>query len=261
VDPVETKGLPWDIGHCMGVARSLMDHVAAASPGGRIGPDDATGRPASTPGQAISMATRLKHDNPETSRPGRETGWAYLQTLAAMCRSDGNPALSLLRERFSIALQADAINRAGYGALRLLMLADLFHQIQPREGTLHQVGRPCLQFIWGFDPDCAIICRAVLEAALDRRVAEGSAAPSPHQPGAHGLHLVECGTLQQDEGIPSAEALGLVRQVEQLAKKAVQGRLFGPEKALEAVRGTVTVLEELGGRKPQGAEATSLLPL
>jgi hypothetical protein len=261
VHPVETARWVWDFGQLMGIAASLMHRVSSASQGRHVEPGHATAYLGSATARSESLETRAGQGGPEQAETGnsvrRVIGWRCLQKIAATCRSDENPALRLVWERFSITLLADAISRADSGALRLIMLADRISQVQPSEGTLHQVGQPCCQFVWGFDLECAIACRAVLEDAFHKLVAEDSADQASHRPSAHGLRFEECGALLCERGILSAEALGAIRQVGQLAERALQGRLFDPERALEAVCGTITVLEQIGGREPHAAGVTS----
>lgn len=78
--------------------------------------------------------------------------------------SDG--PLKLVWERFFIDLSCDSVASIREGTLRILKLWGLLIDLQPSGSTqsfLQRVGR-C--FIWGFDPECIIVCRGAIDTAF-----------------------------------------------------------------------------------------------
>ncbi|HUT45104.1 MAG TPA: hypothetical protein VMX36_02415 [Sedimentisphaerales bacterium] len=80
--------------------------------------------------------------------------------------------LKLVWERLCIKLAWDGVGSIRDGALRILKLWGLLLDIQPGEGTLSFLQRVGRCFIWGFDPECIILCRGVLDAAFRDAVSD-----------------------------------------------------------------------------------------
>jgi len=74
--------------------------------------------------------------------------------------------LKLVWERLCIKLAWDSVGSIRDGALRILKLWELLLDIQPGKGTLSFLQRVGRCFIWGFDPECIILCRGVLDTAF-----------------------------------------------------------------------------------------------
>lgn len=80
--------------------------------------------------------------------------------------------LKLVWERLCIKLAWDSVGLIRDGAFRILKLWELFLDIQPSKGTLTFLQRVGRCFIWGFDPECIILCRGVLDAAFRDAVSD-----------------------------------------------------------------------------------------
>lgn len=86
-------------------------------------------------------------------------------------RPDEGP-LKLVWERLCIKLAWDGVGSIRDGALRIMKLWELLLDIQPGEGTLSFLQRVGRCFVWGFDPECIILCRAVLDTAFRDAVSD-----------------------------------------------------------------------------------------
>lgn len=84
-----------------------------------------------------------------------------------------NPNIRIAWERFVMELTRDAIRRIGSGSVRMLELSQLLVAANPPEPTLSYLRRISACFIWGFDPECIILCRSALDTAFREKVSDG----------------------------------------------------------------------------------------
>jgi hypothetical protein len=80
--------------------------------------------------------------------------------------------LRLIWERFVIDMSWEAIEKIREGALRIFKLYKLVLDSVPSEATQKFLSRLTRCYVWGFDPECLIICRAVLDTAFRDRVTD-----------------------------------------------------------------------------------------
>lgn len=86
-------------------------------------------------------------------------------------QSEESP-LKLVWERFIIDMSHEAIGKIEEGALRIFRLYKLVLQSTPIAPTQQFLGRLCHCFIWGFDQECVILCRAVIDTGFREFVSE-----------------------------------------------------------------------------------------
>ena len=84
-------------------------------------------------------------------------------------RSEDSP-LKLVWEKFIIVLSHEAIEKIEEGASRIFQLYNLVLCSQPSKPTQQFLARLSRCFIWGFDPECVILCRAVIDTAFKDRI-------------------------------------------------------------------------------------------
>ena len=75
--------------------------------------------------------------------------------------------LKLVWERFLINMSWEAIGKINEGASRIFQLYNLVLCSAPSKPTQQFLGRLSRCFIWGFDPECVILCRAVIDTAFN----------------------------------------------------------------------------------------------
>lgn len=246
VDLASTEGWPWDCGYLFQTAAPLMRTVKAFSPD-HSSETDPTVAAYLASGAFRSEGLERRPSEDDEVGDGLDGGlcWDGLRDVEARCRSGANPALTLAWERFRITLGPDALDRVRKGAVRTLLLADLVCQMGPSEDTLHQVGLAFRQFVWGFDQECIILCRAVLDNALQKSAVQ-SPSGQAQQGALAGRYTLEEWSATAEEDSLSDEARDAVHRVEVLANVAIKGRLQGPERALEAMQNTMWALEQIG---------------
>jgi hypothetical protein len=79
-------------------------------------------------------------------------------------------SLHIIWERFVIDMSWDAIGKIREGALRIFKLYELMLKSSPSEATQKFLSRLTRCYVWGFDPECIIMCRAVIDAAFKDRI-------------------------------------------------------------------------------------------
>ncbi len=84
-------------------------------------------------------------------------------------QEDESP-LKLVWEKFIIDMSNNAIGKIEVGASRIFQLYQLVLSSPPSDATQKFLGRLSRCYIWGFDPECVILCRAVLDTAFEKRV-------------------------------------------------------------------------------------------
>jgi len=84
-------------------------------------------------------------------------------------RSEDSP-LKLVWERFVIKMSWEAVGKIEEGAKKIFQLYNLVLCSTPSKSTQQFLGRLSRCYIWGFDPECIILCRAVIETAFNDSV-------------------------------------------------------------------------------------------
>lgn len=80
-------------------------------------------------------------------------------------QSEESP-LKLVWERFIIDMSWEGIKKIEEGASRIFRLYTLVLRTTPSKATQQFLGRLSRCYIWGFDPECVILCRAVIDTAF-----------------------------------------------------------------------------------------------
>jgi len=80
--------------------------------------------------------------------------------------------LRLVWERFVIDMSWEAIEKIREGALRIFKLYKLVLDSSPSESTQKFLSRLTRCYVWEFDPECIILCRAVVDTAFRDRVTD-----------------------------------------------------------------------------------------
>ena len=83
---------------------------------------------------------------------------------------DDESPLKLVWERFIINMSWEAIGKIEEGASRIFQLYNLVLSSSPSKSTQQFLGRLSRCYVWGFDPECIILCRAVIDTAFQKSV-------------------------------------------------------------------------------------------
>lgn len=81
-------------------------------------------------------------------------------------RPDPDSTLKLVWERLCIHLAWDTGDYLRTGAVRILQMWQLFLEVRPSRTTIRYLQRLARCFVSGFDPECIILCRSVLDDAF-----------------------------------------------------------------------------------------------
>lgn len=79
-------------------------------------------------------------------------------------------SLRLVWEKLAINISGDAISRIETGTNRMLQLHSLELQMRPAKPIQQFLTRLSRCYVWGFDPECIIMCRSVLDTAFREKV-------------------------------------------------------------------------------------------
>lgn len=90
----------------------------------------------------------------------------YINDAALDTRPSDDSLLKLVWERFCIHLAQEMVARLTPGANRILQLNDMVISGNPSIATLRFLRRVSRCFIWGFDPECVILCRGAIDTAF-----------------------------------------------------------------------------------------------
>src|SRR4030042_24154 len=99
--------------------------------------------------------------------------YKLIRDLAKECPpdpQDDESPLKLVWEKFIIDISYDAIGKIEEGAARIFQLYKLVLRSIPSPSTQQFLGRLSRCYIWGFDPECVILCRCVIDTAFKDRV-------------------------------------------------------------------------------------------
>jgi hypothetical protein len=171
-----------------------------------------------------------------------------LKDYPADPQSEESP-LKLVWERFVIDMSWEAINKIEEGASRILRLYRLVLCSAPSKPTQQFLGRLSRCFIWGFDPECVILCRAVVDRAFKDAITDKICEN----------HLGERERYDLSDRIEAARKEGLID--DEIKNKAYTVRIRGNKAVHEqpnitkdvwgTICDTLAVLERIVQRKRQ----------
>ena len=85
---------------------------------------------------------------------------------------DKDSPLRLVWEQFMIYLSWEAVGKIEEGAKRMFQLYRLVLRSAPSKSTQMFLSRLSRCFTWGFDPECIMLCRAVIDTAFRDNIAD-----------------------------------------------------------------------------------------
>lgn len=117
----------------------------------------------------IAVALHSGANAPPGARPTALSA-DYLRDLRKILREESKSPL--IRDRVSLELAQTAIEQLKGAHERALRLVGLIHGKELSDRASSYVQRATTLYIWGFEPEAAVMCRSSLEAALSDRLAE-----------------------------------------------------------------------------------------
>jgi hypothetical protein len=125
------------------------------------------------------------------------------------------------RDRCEIQLAWEATSLLGAAKTRsmeLLLFLSAF-TLSPRAAAY--LDRATQLYIWGFDPEVAVMCRAVLEAALEERIDESELLSLGQRRGKFGFQFYQYVEAAAQKGLISPENRKFADQIREAGNKAV----------------------------------------
>ncbi len=198
------------------------------------------------PGYLLECFKRLVASNmgPEEAR----RFFAQMSQEEVPAPDDERSPLRPVWERLCIDVAREAISKGDEGVQRIFELYGLICHKKPSRETQRYLTRLGRCYVWGFDPECVILCRAVLDTAF--REVVGDDLCEKH----FGRRRSEFGLNDRivaacKEGIIDEDTKELAHEVKVRGDKAVHYQPDVTKKVFDTIRDTLTVLEMVNGRR------------
>jgi len=163
-------------------------------------------------------------------------------------QSEESP-LKLVWERFIIDMSWEAIRKIEEGASRIFRLYTLVLGYTPSKSTQQFLGRLSRCFIWGFDPECVILCRAVLDTAFRDTVSDEVCEKRLDKRRRYNFTLNDRILAALNDGVIDEKTKKLAMKVKECGVKAVHYQPDITKDVFGTIRDTLTILEKLNATK------------
>ena len=155
-----------------------------------------------------------------------------LREIASDIRPEDGTILKVVWELLLIRSMQDTVDRSQKGATHLLLLSSLRVPVNPTKSTRAFLKQAAQCFAWGFYIPCIVFCRSVIDVALEdagfkKRGLEGRIKK------AAAAHLLD------------ADGQGYATEIKKLGDDAVHGKPLAMSDALEVIRKTLIVLQQI----------------
>jgi len=169
----------------------------------------------------------------------------FLQNAPEAPSSESSP-LRLVWERFVIDLSWDAVEKIEEGASRIFRLYELVLRSAPSEPTQKFLSRLSRCFVWGFDPECVILCRAVIDTSFRDAVSDEICEKHCGKNDRHVFTLSNRIQAARKEGMIDEDTKIKAFKVKDRGNEAVHNQPDFTKDVWDTVCRTVDVLEALG---------------
>lgn len=155
-----------------------------------------------------------------------------------------NDTLELVNEYVSISLGWEAIGLMNSGVERFWTLLSLTATVEPSWRAAAFLKRVSRCYLFGFDAECVVMCRSVLDAEFEAQV------PREYCEDKYGCRrgkytLDEIIRIAEDKDIVSSEIAVMAHEIRDLGNKAVHDWPKSKRNAAEVIRDTLQVLTTL----------------
>jgi len=160
----------------------------------------------------------------------------------ASARPQKDSAEKLVWERLCIELASKGAKEMIPAAVnRFFVMAGLLQDIRPSARTARFLSRVARCFVWGFYPECQVMCRSALDAEFGKVVPDKMCEPGPG--GRVGLYQRINGAHAQ--GWLSKEAKANADAVRKIGNDAIHDDPEQAQRCVEIIRKMLRVLKEL----------------
>jgi hypothetical protein len=158
---------------------------------------------------------------------------------------DENSPLRLVWERLCIQMAESAVAKIETGADRIVQLYRLVLQSSPSVSTRAFLSRLSRCYIFGFDCECVILCRSVIDTAFRKKVSDQICERHLGKRRRCQFTLTDRIHAAWKEGILDNKMKDIVVAVKQRGDKAVHYQPDITKDVWQTIRDTVIVLEKL----------------
>lgn len=192
----------------------------------------------SVAGSAEAIEDLISRKMAEVKKEGRTLPIApldadLLSNLEGPFRYGQEPGLKLVWERLCIKLAWDAVDRMRMGAVRMLLLSDVIAEAEPSDITLKYLRLLSTCFVWGFDAECTILCRSVLDTAFREAIPE------------EGLALAKRIVIAHDRRLINDELRRAAFTVKERGDKAIHYEPGMSQDVIGTIRDTLRVVAKI----------------
>jgi len=162
---------------------------------------------------------------------------------------EDNSSLRLVWERLHIKVAWDAVSKIKEGADKMLKLYRLVLKDSPSKATQSFLSRLSRCYVWGFDPECIILCRSIIDAAfrdsIDDEICKRQGQYSTNSKGEYYFTLSNRIKAAFKEGIIDRRAKDMAFRIKERGDKAVHYQPDITKQVWETIYDTVVVLEKI----------------
>lgn len=165
---------------------------------------------------------------------------------------DENGLLRMIGEKLCASLAWEAMNIVEDGTRRILKLYILVIKTAPSKTTQSFLSRLSRCFVWGFDPECIILCRSAIDAAFRDVVDDEICRKYEILPRSYEFTLSSRIQAAFKEGIIDNRIRNAAYRVKNRGDKAVHYQPDLGEDVWQVIRDTLSVLQRITKQQPQG---------
>lgn len=153
--------------------------------------------------------------------------------------------LKLVWERLSINLSWEALERIKKGTRRALDVYLLTLRERPSQAVQQFLARLGRCYIWGFEPECVMLCRSVIDNAFIEAVDDAMCERHPRKNGRAGFTLADRIRVAFEETIIDSRTRDIADQIRLRGNHAVHNQPDVTKDVLGTMRDTLRVLQSL----------------
>jgi hypothetical protein len=160
------------------------------------------------------------------------------------------PELRAVWEQLAIHLAYQTARMPDDAATRLLRLARYVISAKPGKATVQFLRRVSRCYVWGFDPECIVLCRGAIDTAFRDAVTDEACLKYEQPAAKYGFTLAQRIQTALRRGMITLEAEKAARYVNARATKTVHDDPGVTKDVLGTIQYTLLVLQQLSGAAP-----------
>ena len=153
--------------------------------------------------------------------------------------------LPLVKERLEIELAKIPLDKLCQGAQRIINLYLIALSIPPQKPILHYLNRLSRCYIWGFDPECIMLCRSVIDSAFKKAVNDKICKEKLGDRGSMKFSLNDRITVGHNIGLLDEQMKETAIEIKDRGNNAVHVQPDNATDVLDAITKTIAVLEKI----------------